>query len=58
MAKEVPPHWRAEYPGGGFGMFRAADIRAYDLECDATPVAQSGGRGMRRRQIARLLRRT
>ena len=25
-----PNHWRAEYPGGGSGMFREADIRAYD----------------------------
>src|SRR5260370_35559944 len=24
-----PDHCRAEYPGGGSGMFRAADIRAY-----------------------------
>ena len=22
-----PNHWRAEYPGGGSGMFREADIR-------------------------------
>src|SRR6476660_5413025 len=30
-----PNHWRAEYPGGGSGMFREADIRAYDPERDA-----------------------
>ena len=30
-----PDHWRAEYPGGGSGMFREADIRAYDAERDA-----------------------
>jgi hypothetical protein len=33
-------HWRAEYPGGGSGMFRAADIRAYDPKRDATPAKQ------------------
>jgi hypothetical protein len=27
-----PNHWRAEYAGGGSGMFREADIRAYDAE--------------------------
>src|SRR5580693_3002724 len=32
-----PDHWRAEYPGGGSGMFREADIRAYEAERDATP---------------------
>jgi hypothetical protein len=36
-----PDHWRAEYPGGGSGMFREADIRAYDAERDARPAAQS-----------------
>ena len=36
-----PNHWRAEYPGGGSGMFREADIRAYDAECNARPAAQS-----------------
>jgi len=36
-----PNHWRAEYPGGGSGMFREADIRAYDAERDARPAAQS-----------------
>ena len=35
-----PNHWRAEYPGGGSGMFREADIRAYDAERDATPAEQ------------------
>jgi hypothetical protein len=35
-----PDHWRAEYPGGGSGMFREADIRAYDAERDATPARQ------------------
>src|ERR1700730_7958819 len=34
-------HLRAEYPGGGSGMFREADIRAYDAERDARPAAQS-----------------
>src|SRR5947207_2361228 len=33
-----PDHWRAEYPGGGSGMFRAADIRAYHPKRDATPA--------------------
>src|SRR5712671_493364 len=36
-----PDHWRAEYPGDGSGMFREADIRAYDAERDARPAAQS-----------------
>jgi hypothetical protein len=31
-----PDHWRAEYPGGGSGMFREVDIRAYDPKRDAT----------------------
>jgi hypothetical protein len=35
-----PDHWRAEYPVGGFGMFREADIRAYDPKRDATPAKQ------------------
>jgi hypothetical protein len=35
-----PDHWRAEYPGGGSGMFREADIRAYDPKRDATPADQ------------------
>ena len=34
-------HWRAEYPGGGSGMFRDADIRAYDPKRDATPAKQA-----------------
>ena len=33
-------HWRVEYPGGGSGMFREADIRAYDTERDAPPAKQ------------------
>src|SRR5262249_28688526 len=28
-------HWRAEYPGGGSGMFREADVRTYDAKRDA-----------------------
>jgi hypothetical protein len=35
-----PNHWRAEYPGGGSGMFREADIRAYDPKRDAMPAKQ------------------
>jgi hypothetical protein len=35
-----PDHWRAEYPGGGSGMFREADIQAYDPKHDATPAKQ------------------
>jgi hypothetical protein len=35
-----PDHWRAEYPGGGSGMFREADIRANDAERDATTAEQ------------------
>ena len=35
-------YWRAEYPGGGSGMFEEADIRAYDGERDAKPAAQAG----------------
>src|ERR1700756_2677844 len=35
-----PDHWRAEYPGGGSGMFREADIRGYEAERDATPAKQ------------------
>ena len=37
-----PDHWRAEYPGGGSGVFREADIRAYDPKGDATPAKQPG----------------
>jgi hypothetical protein len=33
-------YWRAEYPGGGSGMFREADIRAYDPERDANIAEQ------------------
>src|SRR6476659_1981868 len=36
-----PNLWRAEYPGGGSGMFREADIRAYDAERNARHAAQS-----------------
>src|SRR6202045_3145144 len=35
-----PNHWRAEYPGGGSGMFWEADIRAYDPERDANIAKQ------------------
>jgi hypothetical protein len=35
-----PDHWRAEYPGGGSGIFREADIRAYDPKRDARPGKQ------------------
>jgi hypothetical protein len=35
-----PDHWRAGYHGGGSGMFREADIRAYDPKRDATPAKQ------------------
>ena len=35
-----PDLWRAEYPGGGSGMFREADIRAYDPKRDAMPAEQ------------------
>jgi hypothetical protein len=35
-----PDHWRVEYPGGGSGMFRGADVRAYDPKHDATPAKQ------------------
>jgi hypothetical protein len=35
-----PVYWRAEYTGGGSGMFREADIRAYDVERDATRASQ------------------
>ena len=35
-----PDHWRADYPGGGSGMFRKADIRAHDTKRDATPAEQ------------------
>jgi hypothetical protein len=35
-----PDLWRAEYPGGGSGMFREADIRLYDPKRDATHAKQ------------------
>src|SRR6202030_1818766 len=35
-----PDLWRAEYPGGGSGMFWEADIRAYDPERDANIAKQ------------------
>ena len=35
-----PDLWRAEYPGGGSGMFREADIRAYDAERNANIAEQ------------------
>jgi hypothetical protein len=35
-----PDHWRAEYQGGGSGMFREADIRAYKPTRDAMPAKQ------------------
>ena len=35
-----PDHWRAGYPGGSSGMFREADIRAYDPKRDAMPAKQ------------------
>src|SRR5580704_6923042 len=37
VSRLAPDHWRAEYPGGGSGMFQEADIRAYEAERDATP---------------------
>jgi hypothetical protein len=33
-------YWRVEYPGGGSGMFKEADIRAYDRDRDAKPATQ------------------
>jgi hypothetical protein len=35
-----PLYWRAEYSAGGSGMFREADIRAYDVERDAAPASE------------------
>jgi hypothetical protein len=35
-------YWRAEYPGGGSGMFENADIRACDAERGAKPATQPG----------------
>src|SRR5947209_12413794 len=40
MSRLDPDHWGAEYTGGGSGMFREADIRAYDPKRDATPAKQ------------------
>src|SRR5436305_1626674 len=40
MSRLDPDHRRAEYPGGGSGMFREADIRAYDPKRNATPGKQ------------------
>jgi hypothetical protein len=40
MNRLDPDHWRAEYTGGGSGMFREADIRVYDPKLDATPAKQ------------------
>jgi hypothetical protein len=37
-----PGYWRAEYPSGGSGMFKEADIRAYNAERDAKPATQPG----------------
>ena len=33
-------YWRAEYPGGGSGMFEEADIRAYDADRGAKPATR------------------
>jgi len=33
-------YWRVEYPGGGSGMFKEADIRTYDGDRDAKPATQ------------------
>ena len=38
VSRLEPDYWRAEYPGGGSGMFQRADIRAYDAERDAKPA--------------------
>jgi hypothetical protein len=35
VSRLEPNYWRAEYPGGGSGMFEQSDIRAYDAERDA-----------------------
>ena len=35
-----PDYWRVEYPGGGTGMFKEPDIRAYEAERDAKPAKQ------------------
>ena len=41
MSRLDPDHWRAEYSGGGSGIFREADIRAYDQKRDAPPAKQA-----------------
>ena len=48
-----PDHWRAEYLGGGSGMFREADIRGYDPKRDATPAKQPRCAKARRRKSCR-----
>jgi hypothetical protein len=35
-----PGYWRAQFPGGGSGIFKEADIKAYDAERDAKPATQ------------------
>jgi len=35
-----PDYWRVEYPGGGTGLFKEADIKAYDAERDAKSATQ------------------
>jgi hypothetical protein len=40
VSRLSPLFWRAEYSGGGSGMFREADIRAYDVDRDAAPASQ------------------
>jgi len=35
-----PDYWRVEYPGGGTGMIKEPDIRAYEAERDAKPAKQ------------------
>src|SRR6202047_5133734 len=40
ISRLAPAIWRAEYPGGGSGMFQEADIRAYDPERDANIAEQ------------------
>src|SRR5436190_8890813 len=42
MNRLDPDHWRAEYSGGGSGIFREADIRAYNPKRDAPPAKQAG----------------
>jgi hypothetical protein len=34
VSRLEPDYWRADYPGGGSGMFEEADIRPYDAERD------------------------